>query len=261
MFAQLILGAAASLLVSGIAFSCKALTLDGAFAAACIGTAVFGAGGLPAAAVLLAFFVSAALLSRAGSVRKRRLHDWGKQGPRDARQVIANGGAGAVCIALHRFDALLAVAFCGAFAAAAADTWSTEIGTLAGKARSILTFQPVASGASGGVTLVGTMAQAAGAALVAFAGFRLHLGSFCAIAIGGFSGGLFDSILGASVQALRWCPHCGRQCETNPHAQCGTPTTVVRGLRWIDNDVVNWLATVCGAFVAALVASRWSVLP
>jgi uncharacterized membrane protein len=30
-----------------------------------------------------------------------------------------------------------------------------------------------------------------------------------------------------------------------------------RGLRWFDNDLVNLLATFCGAAVALLVASHW----
>lgn len=218
---------------------------------------MFGIGGLPAAEVLLAFFISSSLLSRLGVRRKRLLVDWGKQGARDASQVLANGGVAMMCVAFSPVThAPLLLAFAAALAAATADTWSTEIGTLARRARSILTFRPVVTGLSGGVSLPGTLAQLGGAAFVASVAYAVHLAPFWPVAIGGVAGGLFDSILGASVQSLRWCPSCARPCETNPHV-CGTPTTMFRGLSWVDNDAVNFLATLCGAAVAVLVASHW----
>ncbi len=210
--------------------------------------------------MLLAFFISSSLLSRLGARRKRLLVDWGKQGARDASQVLANGGVAMLCVALTPVThAPLLLGFAASLAAATADTWSTEIGTLARRARSILTFRPVATGLSGGVSLPGTLAQLAGAAFIAFVAYEAPLTPFWPVAIGGIAGGLFDSILGASVQSLRWCPSCARPCETNPHV-CGTPTTMFRGLSWIDNDVVNFLATLCGAGVAVLVASHWPSL-
>ncbi len=258
---QIAIGAVASFVIATLAYLARALTPSGAFAAFAIGTAAFGVGGLPAAYVLLAFFLAASLLSRLGARRKRELVDWGKHGPRDAWQVLANGGVAALCIALSRtIDAPLLLAFAGSLAAANADTWSTEIGTLSRRARSIITFRPVTRGISGGVSLLGTLAQLAGAAFVAAVAYEVHLAPFWPVAIGGVAGGFLDSILGASAQALRWCPRCARPCETNPHAACGTPTTLFRGLRWIDNDVVNLLATLCGAGVAVLVAWKWPSL-
>src|SRR6202044_93779 len=60
------------------------------------------------------------------------------------------------------------VAFAGAYAAATADTWGTEIGTLAAKPpRSILTGKPLATGLSGGVSAPGTAAEVAGSVLIA----------------------------------------------------------------------------------------------
>ncbi len=74
---------------------------------------------------------------------------------------------------------------------------------------------------------------------------------FWPVFAGGVIGSIADSVLGATLQTLRYCPSCQRDCETNPHL-CGTPTTVRRGLRWFDNDTVNFAATVCGAVVAYL---------
>jgi uncharacterized protein (TIGR00297 family) len=255
---QIEIAAIASLGIVSLAYALGALTPSGAFAAFAIGTVTFGVDGWPAAAVLLAFFITSSLLSRLGSRRKRRLIDFGKQGPRDAWQVFANGGVAGVCIALSRTtDVPLALAFAGAIAAATADTWSSEIGSLAQRGvRSILTFRPVQSGLSGGISLPGTIAQCAGAAFIALVAYDVHLAPFWPVAIGGVAGSLFDSILGASAQALHWCPTCARPCETEIHS-CGTQTKMFRGLRWFDNDLVNLLATFCGAAVALLVASHW----
>jgi uncharacterized membrane protein len=232
--------------------------------------------------VLLAFFVPSVALSRLGRARKRALVDIGKTGPRDARQVLANGGIATLCAVgfAVTHDVFWTAAFAGAYAAATADTWATEIGTLAGRApRSILTWRPVATGMSGGVTLAGTLAELAGAlwiglvallaAVLALAiangDFGLSFGyslSFRApslaavglvviavVALGGVAGATADSLLGTTVQELRRCDACGRTCETDPHA-CGNPTRLVRGIRGLSNDVVNLLATAAGAAVS-----------
>jgi uncharacterized protein (TIGR00297 family) len=255
---QLAIGAIAAAAIGWAAHATRVLTTSGALAAFFVGTLVFGFGGLSAAAVLLAFFVSSSLLSKLGRTRKGDLSDWGKQGPRDARQVFANGGIAALCIGFHAAFHLstLTAAFGGAFAAAAADTWATEIGTLSRNARSILTLKPVERGSSGGVSFLGTLAQIAGAAFVAFVTTESHMAAFWPVLAGGVAGGVFDSVLGATLQSHYWCARCGRACETSPHTACGTTPAKARGLRWMDNDLVNLLATVCGATIAALALPR-----
>lgn len=203
--------------------------------------------------MLFAFFLPSSLLSRIGRARKARLTDTGKHGPRDAAQVLANGGVAAVCAvlaaALHQ--PVFAAAFAGAFAAASSDTWGTEIGTLSNQApRSVLTWRKIPAGLSGGVTLTGSAAEIAGAFAVAAAARSVNVGPLFAIACGGICGAIADSILGAYAQELRYCPECKRQCETDPHA-CGTATTLVRGFAWMTNDAVNACATVTGALAAA----------
>jgi uncharacterized protein (TIGR00297 family) len=255
---QLVLGAVASFAIATLAYVLRALTPSGAFAAFVVGTVVFGIGGLPAASVLLAFFITASFISRTGAGRKHDLIDWGKQGARDAWQVVANGGAATVFVALAPVTRTpMLLAFAASLAAATADTWSTEIGTLSRGARSILTFRPVTRGISGGVSLLGTLAQVAGAAFIGAVAHGVGLAPFWPVLIGGVAGSTCDSLVGATAQALRWCPHCERPCETNPHVACGTATTMVRGMAWIDNDVVNLFATLCGAGVAVLVANHW----
>jgi uncharacterized membrane protein len=62
---------------------------------------------------------------------------------------------------------------------------------------------------------------------------------------------LFDSLLGATVQAIYWCPTCAKETERHPIHTCGTPTTHLRGWQWVNNDVVNFACSVMGAILSA----------
>src|ERR671926_29505 len=70
--------------------------------------------------------------------------------------------------------------------------------------------------------------------------------------VGGVAGVALDSLLGATLQAIFWCPRCGAETERRFHA-CGTATIPLRGWRWLNNDAVNALSSVGGAAVAMLV--------
>lgn len=219
-----------------------------------MGTAVYGSGGWPNAAILLAFFITSTALSRLGRARKRALADIGKQGARDGWQVLANGGVAAMCALLAQGqDGAWQVAFAGAFAAATADTWATEIGTLyGGTPRSVLSGAPLATGLSGGITLAGSLAQIAGAVAIALTAALAHASNgIAAIAVGGIAGSLVDSLLGATLQARYYCNACARACESDPHV-CGANPSLRGGISWLNNDGVNALATAAGAAVAGI---------
>lgn len=248
-------GAALAAVVALLALRVRALSLGGAIAAFVVGTIVFGAGGLPAALVLLAFFVPSSLLSRIGRARKHRAAADAEHTARTAWQVLANGGVASVCAlgALY-WRVPCEAAFAGAIAAASADTWATEIGTLSSRPPvSIVTLRPVHTGISGGVSALGLAASAAGALCVAIVAWVFRLTSLPAVAAGGLAGSLLDSLVGATLQARRWCPSCGMECESAVH-RCGTRTQARGGVAWLQNDAVNFIATLCGALVAAAIA-------
>ncbi len=249
---QVALGAALAAVIAVLARRVRALSLDGAAAAFVVGTIVFGAAGWRGAAVLLAFFVPSSLLTRMGRERKLALRGAEEPAPRNAWQVVANGGVAALCaLGAAACGGAFYAAFAGAFAAASADTWGTEIGTLArSKPISILTFRPIESGLSGGVTLQGSAATIAGALCIALVAASLRVAPLLPVALAGVAGALIDSLLGASVEALRWCPACACENETRVH-RCGTATSLRRGFAWMQNDAVNFTATLCGALVAA----------
>jgi uncharacterized membrane protein len=175
-------------------------------------------------------------------------------------QVAANGAVFAVAAIGHSAspDALWQALGAAALGASAADTWATEIGTLArATPRSIIEWTPVAVGTSGGVTLLGFFAAAVGATFIAIvvrlAGWAPGAG--VAALMGGVSGALIDSILGATFQARRWCATCDASTEQRIH-RCGRATALTGGIRWLDNDGVNAVSTLAGALLGAS-AARW----
>ena len=254
-FARAGIGAVAAAAIAGAAWRARALSPGGALAAVAVGT-ICAAAGWDWAILLIAFFLTSTALGRVRRAeRERRIGDGvAKGGARDASQVIANGGAftlAAVGWMLAPSPAWLAVGG-GALAAAASDTWATEIGSLArGRPRHILEWEYVAPGTSGGITALGTAASVAGALLIgvlaAIAGWSRPVA--VAVVVGGIAGSLADSLLGATVQVRRWCGLCNAATEQPVHI-CGAPTGVTGGISWIDNDAVNLISVVIGAAVA-----------
>ena len=237
--------------VGSLAYWRRALTLDGALGATAVGALIFRRGGLPATSALLAFFVSSSALSRLQEARKTSGSlAQAKGARRDAGQVLANGGVAALALAVGRPGGCL-----GALATANADTWATELGMLSRRRpRLITTLAVVEPGTSGGVTAAGLLASLAGASLVG-AVWAISAGSVAAWRVGlvaGLVGSIVDSLLGATVQALYQCPVCGQRTERAVHHGCGQRGVRLRGVEWIDNDVVNALATLSGALLGGL---------
>jgi uncharacterized protein (TIGR00297 family) len=97
-------------------------------------------------------------------------------------------------------------AFAGAVAAALADTFSSEFGGLFDDPRLITTFETVAPGTDGGVTVQGAAAGLVGAALIAGLGgifFDFATPAVALVAATGVVGMTVDSILGATMEGTR----------------------------------------------------------
>ena len=220
----------------------KWLTPDGLVAALGVGVAVCWGLGWRGAALLLAFFLSGSLLTQLAT---------GRGGRRTARQVIANGGAAALAALLGSWPAAA-----GALAAAAADTWATEIGSFSPTPpRLITSWAPVTRGTSGGITALGTAGGLAGALTM---GALAHLlpppgaaPGIAGIAGAGIAGMLFDSLLGATGQGVYECGACAARSE-RADTICHEPVRLIRGWQWLDNDAVNLAATVVGAGAGSL---------
>ncbi len=258
---QLLLGFIFAILISLLAYKAKSLDKSGAIAATIEGTLIFGLGGWEWAILLLTFFISSSALSKMFKARKKDLKEkFDKGSRRDAMQVIGNGGLAALFAALHFFfpDTLWAwLGFSAALAAVNADTWATELGVLNPSLPRMITnlSQKVEKGTSGGVSVGGTLASLAGAALIGlFAGLFTPSGNFLPIftliTLAGLLGALFDSYLGATVQAIYYCQSCEKETERHPDHLCGTQTQYTRGFNWLTNDWVNFACATAGVLVA-----------
>ena len=218
------------------------LTPGGLVAACAVGIGVMWGLGWPGLAVLAAFFLSGSLLTQLAE--RRSPH-------RSARQVLANGGVAAVAALLGWWAAAG-----GAIAAAAADTWATEIGAFSPiPPRLATTWRRVTRGTSGGITVLGTLGGVAGAATIAWLAHTLAprgvAPGVATLVSAGFAGMLADSVLGATLQGKYECPACDAQFERG-NTVCHEPVRLTTGWRWLDNDAVNFAATLVGAAVAAI---------
>ncbi len=258
MLTRAIAGVLLAVSVTYVARRARTLSASGAVASAVVGTLAIAAGwswGL----LLLSLFVTGSALSKLGERKKAELVRpiVEKGGERDAAQVLANGGIYAMAAlgSLVVPSPIWYAVGAGALAASTADTWATEVGTLlGGEPVSIMSAKRVPPGTSGGVTLLGTMAGAGGALFIA-AGATLANWPvpFAAVALGGMAGALTDSILGALVQARRWCDLCAESTERLVHS-CGTPTRHAGGVAGFDNDAVNAVCSGVGALIALLLS-------
>ena len=259
---QLLYGFLIAVVISLLAYRAHSLNKSGAFAAAVMGTIIFGMGGWQWAILLITFFVTSSALSRTFKDRKQGLNEkFSKGHARDAGQVFGNGGVATLFVLVHALypeSTISWIGFAASLAAVNADTWATELGVLNPTPPRIVTDlrKRVEKGTSGGVSLFGTFASFLGSALIALLAVllspthSLNTGHFLLITASGLAGSLFDSYLGATVQAMYFCPTHNKETEKHPLHTCGTQTIHIRGWRWLDNDRVNFACALFGVLVA-----------
>jgi uncharacterized protein (TIGR00297 family) len=262
MLLQLILGFLFAALISFLAWRSHSLSKSGAWGALLEGTIIFGLGGWKWAILLLLFFISSSILTLLFSRRKASLNEkFDKGGVRDIGQVLANGAVASMFAGLHFFFPYATwtwVVFASSLAAVNADTWATELGVLNHTLpRLITSWKPVERGSSGAISLYGTLAAAGGALFIAIPAAIMGVVGHCwadleIILIAGLFGSLFDSYLGATVQAIYHCPQCEKETERHPLHICGTQTTLIRGWSWLNNDMVNLGCALMGAVVGLI---------
>jgi len=231
---RLLIAAAVNAALAGAAYAARTVSRSGVVVGFLVGFLIYAFLDWRGYLLLFAFFVIGSACTKLGYRRKEaaKLAQENK-GRRGARHALANAGVATACAAfaaLTPYPVLFALAFAGAFATAAADTSSSEIGQLIGRRTFLPTnFRPVPRGTEGAVSLEGTLTGVLAAAVIAALGAALGLYPWkgvLPIVFAAFLGTTFESIVGAALERRRL----------------------------LDNEALNFLNTLVGALAAAAFA-------
>jgi uncharacterized protein (TIGR00297 family) len=190
---------------AGLAYALGMVSRGGAAGGFAVGVVIYACLGPQGFAVLALFVVMGSALTRLGYRNKqRRGVAQSHGGRRGARNALANCSVALLCALLAALipSEAFAAAFVASLGAALADTAESEVGQLANRTpRLITTLRKVPPGTDGAVSLPGTFAGLAAAALTALLGLSLGLvtgsGTVLLVASAAFLGTVADSLLGA----------------------------------------------------------------
>lgn len=222
----------------------KLLTPAGILHAWVLGIILWGTLGWRGYTVMVIYFILGSAVTRIGMAEKEAAgiaeNRSGARGPENvwgSALVAALCALAAYTLAITQFEwtrkavFLLLLGYVASMSTKLSDTFASEVGKAYGKHTFLITtFQPVARGTEGAVSLEGTLAGVLGAAIIAIAGWGLDIIlpidiGICIIAA--FIATNLESVIGATLQT-----------------QFG----------WLTNEVVNVLNTLIGAIAAILLA-------
>jgi uncharacterized protein (TIGR00297 family) len=249
-----------------VAVKSRAIDVSGAASGAVISFVAFLAGGIYWFVLIVAFFAVSSAFTRYRYEYKKRIGSaQEKSGTRSWPNSVANGGIAAIAAVLeiNLHADIFAVAYVGSLATAMADTLATEVGVLSkSQPRLITNLQRVVrAGTSGGVSPLGESTAFLSALGMGILGiflvlpWRLNAAGFLAIVpavlVGGFGGTTIDSVFGAKFQRASRCEICGALTEGKTHHD--RAAKLVKGTKYIDNNVVNFVGALSGAVISVLV--------
>ena len=247
-------------IIIALAYSKRALTLGGIILAVVMDIIITVSLGNFGFCVLITFFAGSLVVDKIKKHGKKskqnKKRDVEKRGDcRDIVQVFANGGVAMIAALAYLFsgEKLFVFAFCASLAEAFADTAASGLGFFAKRTYDVFRFETCEGGLSGGMSLLGTFSGLAASAIVSVIVLlfgAIDAAGFAVIFVSGFLGSVFDSMLGSLLQVKYRCTVCKIILEREEH--CGKNTEKYRGLRFINNDTVNFLSTFFAAAMAAL---------
>ncbi len=172
---------------------------------------------------------------------------------RKAKQIIANSVVALALCAIYYLteEKLFLYSAFAVIVEEFADSMSSDIGRISRRIpRDIIGFKQLPTGISGGVTALGSLSALVACAVALAIPFTFGVMSIniYLILIGITLIGVFiDSILGSRLQVLYKCSKCGALTESPVH--CNENANYHKGVKWLDNSLVNLLSGVITALL------------
>ncbi|RLN50409.1 hypothetical protein BBJ29_000933 [Phytophthora kernoviae] len=254
----------------------KSLDVSGAIAASFVGFLTLSSS-YRFGVLLLGFYFSGSKLTKVRSSVKQQLDaNYKPGGQRSAGQVLACSLL-ATFIAVYTFlqfgdddvpidftaakaHSYLLASYIGHYACCAADTWASELGVLSqSKPRLITTLRRVPPGTNGAVSVLGLAVSALGGTFIGvlyYAGSLLSGSAQAQVitlgAVTGLFGSVFDSVLGATVQATYFDRASRKICD---ESAVGGDVEHVCGVDLLSNEQVNVVSVLVTTAISGVVAT------
>ncbi len=251
-----------------VGYFAGALTVDGAVTGFLLGILLFGMGGWTLGLQLFFFFILGSIATKISKKRSKSTQDEFEKGGtrRDSTQALAKAGIAAILTLPFLFTKNFAWFYfiSAILTSSLVDTMATELGILSKqKPRLILKPWKIAEpGVSGGVSTIGSLGGLIFGVILSAITYgvsrfdtymsvnSINWKFIILVPIAGFIGMLMDGIIGSTLQRENKCQVCGKIVESKIH--CNKPTQYHKGLRFINNDMVNLLATTTGGLFGYL---------
>jgi len=264
---DILFGILLSFIVSYLAYKKESLSYSGFIGALILGSLLYYLGGFFFWIIMISFFISSSVITKFKGDNKKETEDLNeKNGKRDYIQVLANGGLGLIFAFMYYIynDTIYMVGFATAFAAANADTWASELGVLSKRDPIyIINFKKAEKGVSGAISIFGTVASLLGALFIAivftlglvlkYNNIEITYKYILIITISGFLGSIIDSYLGSLIQVKYKCVVCNKITEKKIHH--GEITSLIKGIKWFNNDFVNFTSGALASLIAIVLFS------
>ena len=229
-----------------IPYRMKVLSISGYFGSITMGALIMLFGNIVQFILIALFFVFSSSLNL---ILKKYTTRKSKNSHRNILQVVCNGGV-AMIICIYEYfnpNPINIYLYAATVAAATSDTWATEFGKLSkSKPVSITSFQPIEHGLSGGITMIGTFGSFLGASTIGLAAYLLinsKLILIFGVIFAAFLSALLDSLIGDKLQG-KYETKSGKIIE-----KMQFDTNLISGYKIIDNNFVNFIATLAGPFL------------
>lgn len=225
------------LIVIALISPTKLLTVMGYLHAWVLGVIVWGSLQWQGYAVVMFYFLVGSVITKVGIKQKEAEGIAEKRsGKRGPENVWGSALTATICCIAYLFlplpwQSLCVIGYVASFATKLSDTCASEIGKVYGKRTFLITtFQPVARGTEGAVSLEGTLAGIIASITIAILAWQMEMIDLSGViicVISAFIATNLESVIGATLQTK---------------------------LDWLTNEIVNIFNTLIGAFIAIFIS-------